>query len=137
VTRRTRLHRFLAAFSALWLAISIAEPAVLHLCPMHDGVAAAAGTQGDHTGHGAHAAADAAADANAPSDEESSCLCIGDCPAAAGVSLLPAGVAITDVVLTIGTDSGLPDFEYLPVSRALLLPFANGPPSLPPSIRVS
>jgi hypothetical protein len=136
VTRRTRLHRFLAAFSALWLAISIAEPTVLHLCPMHDGAAAVAAPS-DHAGHASHAAADAAEDANAPSDEESACLCIGDCPAATGTGLLPERVTIIDIVVRVGSDSGLPAFEYVPVSRALLLPFANGPPSLPPSTRVS
>jgi hypothetical protein len=122
------LRRLFGSFCALWLAISIAEPALLHACPMHDGVTAEAGSGGHH----AHGAAD---DASAPDAKRVACLCLGDCAAAAAVGLAPMRLALLDARILAMADAGLPDHAYVPVARTLLLPFANGPPSLPPSSR--
>lgn len=117
----------------LWFAISIAQPALLHACPMHDvATAEAAGQPASHHGHGA-----SEVDSSAPSESHrASCTCMGDCAAAAGLGLLTPRVALLEVSVIATQDAGLPDHDYVPVARALLLPFANGPPSLPPSQRV-
>jgi hypothetical protein len=119
---RSLLHRLLGALCALWFAISVAEPALLHACPMHDGTAA--GRQADHHVHGE------ATDTTPPDGtERAPCLCLGDCAAASAMGLAASHVGVVEVAVVASADAGLPDHAYVPVARALLLPFANGPPS--------
>jgi hypothetical protein len=130
--RRSLPHRLLAAFCAVWLAISIAAPGLVHECPMHGSVAPV-----QLAAHGSHAGSHAAShDAAAPEHAAAACSCLGDCAAAGGVSLAAAPMALLDAPVVAVVDPGLPDHAYVPVAHALLLPFANGPPSLPPSVRV-
>jgi len=85
-----------------------------------------------HDGHAAHdlhsAHADTAAEREQPSGDRSCCTCPGECAAAS-----PAAFATTPTTLAVVTaatiDSGLPDYEYVPVAAAHVLPFANGPPT--------
>jgi len=131
--RRSLPHRLLGAFCALWLAISIAAPGFVHECPAHGGMVAASAEGGHGAGHGAgHATHDGGSrDHDAPT-----CSCLGDCASANSVSLASAPVALVDAPVVAVIDPGLPNHAYVPVARALRLPFANGPPSLPPSARV-
>jgi len=130
--RRSPPHRLLAAFCALWLAISIAAPGLVHDCPMHGSAAPL-----QLAAHGGHATSHAAPDdADAPDHAAQPCSCLGDCSAAGAVSLAAPPVALLDAPVVAVLDPGIPDHAYVPVARALLLPFANGPPSLPPSARV-
>jgi len=131
---RPVLRRLFGSFCMLWFAISVAKPALLHACPMHDVVTPAATptAPASHHQHGA-----TAVDASAPDDAgHASCTCVGECAAAASLGMLAPGVALLEASVVAMTDAGLPDHAYVPVARALLLPFANGPPSLPPSQRV-
>lgn len=127
--RRPLPHRLLAAFCALWLAISIAAPGLVHECAAHGGLVSTSADAGHAAGHGTHDGG--SGDHGAPA-----CSCLGDCASANAVSLAAAPVALLDAPVVEATDPGLPDHAYVPVARALLLPFANGPPSLPPSARV-
>lgn len=126
--RRPLPHRLLAAFCALWLAISIARPGIVHDCPMHGGATAG------HAAHQAgHSAASHASHGSTDGQAASVCSCLGDCAAAGAVSLAPMRLALGEGRIVETQDPGLPAHAYVPVARALLLPFANGPPALPPS----
>jgi hypothetical protein len=127
--RRSLPHRLLGAFCALWLAISIAAPGLVHECPAHGGLVAASAAGGHSAGHSTH-------DGGSRDHGAPTCSCLGDCASANTVSLVSAPVALLDAPVVAMIDPGLPDHSYVPVARALLLPFANGPPSLPPSARV-
>lgn len=122
---RTNPGRIVAALLALWLAVSTAGP-WLHACPVHDGVgAAAAAGHGGHSGHGVAASQD---DRDAPApDSAHLCRCPGSCCTVTPLEL-PRGVTVTAAPVVSLRDPGLPDHAYVPVSRTLLLPFANGPP---------
>jgi hypothetical protein len=138
--RRSLPHRLLAAFCAVWVAISIAAPDLVHECAMHPSTSS--GQAGpvapiQPAAHGGHGGSHAAShDAGTPEHAGSVCSCLGDCAAAAGVSLVAAPVALLEAPVVAVIDPGLPAHAYVPVARALRLPFANGPPSLPPSARV-
>ena len=107
--RRSLWHRALAAVMAAWLAIVMAEPALLHACPTH-GVAPATG--------------------DAPAQHGHQCTCLGQCHAPVGVAAPAALVSLASGLEVVAArDSGLPDFEYAPVAAAHVLPFANGPPA--------
>ena len=133
--RRSLWYRALAALMAAWLAIVMAEPAVLHACPMHGGAhaAASAAVQG---GAGsamtmAHDAASHASDAPAHPAHGHQCTCLGQCCTPVGVAAPATVVAlVTAPDSAAARDAGLPDFEYVPVAAAHVLPFPNGPPTL-------
>lgn len=113
--------RALAAAFTLWFALVLIEPAVLHACPVHNPapVPTSAG-EGAHHGHEAAPAPDHHSGAQ--------CLCLGDCTTITGVGL-PSSIATLVVpTTTSGRDTGLPDYAYLPVAAAHVIPFANGPP---------
>ena len=130
--RRSLWHRALAAVMAAWLAIVMAEPAVLHACPMHGGVGM---THAASAAHGVamemtHHAASAPADSPAQPAHGHQCTCLGQCSAPVGVAAPAALVALAPTIETVAArDGGLPDFEYVPVAAAHVLPFANGPPT--------
>jgi hypothetical protein len=135
--RRPLWNRAVAAVMAVWLAIVMAEPAALHSCPMHGGLAVGASAAGQE--HAVSAvphpgSTDAAMHRGAPAPGHGGghqCTCLGRCAAAVGVAAPAPRVVLTSVVETAATrDSGLPDFEYVPVAAAHVLPFANGPPTV-------
>jgi hypothetical protein len=133
------MSRCLAGVLATWLAICLAEPAQLHTCTMHGGLAIVPGTDaGTHdfssatdrgatgaaTGHSHH-------DQGNDSDGESrQCSCFGDCNtgsapigvAASGISLLTVAVIETSATAVIHDSPRA-------VSAHFLLPFSNGPPA--------
>jgi hypothetical protein len=136
--RLARYSRPLNALFALWFALVLGDPGVLHSCPMHGGhgSAHAGSVAATPTLHGAHAAhAAPAADAGAPEaahhgDTPAPCTCVGHCcaaPAVAPVSpvaVLAVPEAVADVRHPVSTPS-----RDAPASPDLRLPFANGPPT--------
>jgi len=74
-------HRTLAAVLALWLVALVAEPAAVHPCPMHDGVASASGAALAHAGMRMAASGMDDAHPGAPAHAHG-CTCLGDCAAA-------------------------------------------------------
>ena len=129
--RRSLWHRALAAFMAAWLAIVMAEPAVLHACPTHGGAHAASMQGGRANGMTmAHGAAAQTSEAPAHPAHGHQCTCLGQCCAPVGVAAPASAVALVTALETDATrDTGLPAFEYVPVAAAHVLPFANGPPT--------
>jgi len=131
--RRSLWHRALAAVMAAWLAIVMAEPALLHACPTHGGAAGEA--HAAVAQHGAamgmtHGKAPATGDAPAQPAHGHQCTCLGQCHAPVGVAAPAALVSLASgLEVAAARDSGLPDFEYAPVAAAHVLPFANGPPT--------
>jgi hypothetical protein len=125
--RRPIWSRALAALFALWFTVYTVEPVALHACDVHDaprGAAAATMQSADmHAGHSV-----ATTDDGEPSGKTSCCTCPGDC-ATTSLTVLPTTATVVSVVTTATTDSGLPDYEYVPVAAAHVLPFANGPPT--------
>jgi hypothetical protein len=127
---RSPLHRLVGVLLALWLVVFTTAPAAVHACPVHDGAGAQAhGTS--HGGHNGHAAMTAMGhdEAPAPADHASKavCQCPGSCSTVTPVQL--AAIAPVDLATIVATtDPGLPEFAYVAISRALLLPYANGPP---------
>lgn len=120
--RRSPAHRIFGALLALWFALAMGEPVSLHACPMHDGVAAAAAQHG-----GSHAAMHHQPAEHGKSARHS-CTCIGQCCASSIAH--PAQAPTVAARLVAARDPGLPDHRYTPVARALLLPWANGPPAV-------
>jgi hypothetical protein len=122
---------------ATWIAICLAEPAQLHTCAMHGGLAISPAAGGGAHGHSAaveqftthSGAAHSHQDQNSDSQSRQ-CSCIGDCNAgsspiglaAAGISLATAAISETSAI-EVAYDSPhvvAPDF---------FLPFSNGPPT--------
>jgi hypothetical protein len=109
----------------LWLAFAIADPGVLHSCPMHGGMPAA--TSLSHAaGHAHHHAP------QAPEHHHGACTCIGACTAATAIF---APTAATTIALgtIVDTHVATPAFESRVSARdaQYRLPFSNGPPSSP------
>ena len=141
MTRRSRWVRPFAAMFALWFAVMVGDPGMLHSCPMHGGhgaagVGAAAGTHATHAMHATHAAHDADGSSAATHDGTSQhhggtgpCTCVGQCCAASIVAPLPH-VAATHLPATVARMEPLPlrAAGDAPASPDLRLPFANGPP---------
>jgi hypothetical protein len=136
---RSFFTRIVSAVFAFWFAVFTAEPMALHTCPVHDG--GAPGGAASHMEHGSGGAmhmsgsmADHASHAgqkgeSAPQHAGAKvCQCPGSCCNAAPIALRAFPVLDVPPVIELA-DSGLPDYEYVAVSRSLLLPFANGPPS--------
>ena len=118
---RRRVSRSLAALFTVWFAVALVEPAVLHVCPVHDAVASTLPASA-HV-HGGH-------DDASPSHPGTTahCLCLGDCAKIGSVGL-PASVTIlAAAAINDARDTGLPDYAYVPVAVAHVIPFANGPP---------
>lgn len=142
MTRRSRWARPLVALFALWFAVILGDPGMLHSCSMHGGhggaieVAAAPsghdmhGAEGMHATHAAESA-DAVSHQGAPHHGGTGvCTCMGQCCAASIVAPLPtvaalhvpASVALVEPPLLVA-------FDDAPASSDLRLPFANGPPT--------
>jgi len=129
---RSPLHRLFGALLALWLVVFTAQPAALHACPVHDGPAAghSGGSHGG-AGHSSHASAVGHAQheqAQTPDHAGSQfCQCPGSCCTVSAVQLPSIEPSVIAAVVAT-RDPGLPEYAYVAVSRALLLPYANGPP---------
>ena len=130
------LSRPLSALFALWFAIVLGDPGVLHSCPMHGGHGAAhsAAMMGNaaaaHEGHVMHHAAAPASDASHHQDAPAPCTCLGHCcatPAAAPVPAV-AAVLVPEAVAEVGHPLPAPSSDA-PASPDRRLPFANGPPT--------
>src|ERR1041384_6038633 len=119
----TRLiHRIGAGLLALWFTVVTVEPARLHACPMHDGLAIATveHAHASHAGHMGHGAP------TSPESQKHSCSCIGSC-ATATTPALPTTVSF-DIVGAGAESHGIAALSR-PASRvAFVLPFGNGPP---------
>jgi len=114
--------RRLLALLPLWLAFAIADPGVLHSCPMHGGSPAATPSHG--AGHAHHQAP------QAPVHHHGACTCIGACTAA---SVIFAPTAATTIALgwIVDTHVATPAFDSRVSTREaqFRLQFSNGPPS--------
>jgi hypothetical protein len=135
---RSLFTRIVSALFAFWFAVFTAEPVALHTCPVHDGAGVAS-----HGGHAASASTHqmAAMDHGAPESSDAAghgrlpghggkkvCQCPGSCCTVAPFALRAIPGIDVPAELELA-DSGLPAYEYVAVSRSVLLPFANGPPT--------
>jgi hypothetical protein len=149
MTRRARWTRPFAALFALWFAVIIGDPGLLHACPMHgnhgSAHAAAASTAGGHhaaTMHTSAATSDEAS-SNAPAgmshqtshdashhSGSNTCTCVGQCCATPAIAPVPA-VANLHVPATVALVEPVQRVALQPATTApdLRLPFANGPPT--------
>ena len=113
--QRPLLSRFVALLLGFWFIAVSAGPELTHACPTHGSHAATASA---HAGHGA-----------TPAPEKSNqCTCLGQCCSSAPVAMASAHIALIDVSTVATHDTGLPDYEYVPVAAQHVLPPANGPP---------
>jgi hypothetical protein len=144
------MRRLLASFLMLWVAVLAAEPAALHACAMHDGAGAAhhgasanATTSPDeHSAHTAHASSEVQAShgvlgdrsQDAPAPSVPGCSCVGDCSAAALTPLVAALVTVHEVPGTKTTVAVATTSLTAVTTAGLVLPFANAPPLLPPTL---
>ena len=119
--------RRLLVLLPLWLAFAIADPGVLHSCPMHGGgPAAALASQSHGSGHAHHHAP------RAPEHHQGACTCIGACTAATA-SFAPTAVTTIALGSIVDTHVATPAFASRVSARdsQYRLPFSNGPPSAP------
>jgi hypothetical protein len=130
------LARPVAMLFALWFAIVLGDPGMLHTCAMHGGhgghgaVSAAAAVA--HDGHMTHGAAHQSAPADAPQPKAPApCTCLGHCCAVTVAAPLPA-LATVPVPVAVAEERhplAAPAVEA-PAAPDRRLPFANGPPTV-------
>lgn len=129
--RLRRLSRPLNAIFALWFAIVLGDPGVLHSCPMHGGHGATHAAASAHAGHDMHGAQPAAtSDSAEHHDAPAPCTCVGHCCAASSVAPIPTvpAVHVPAAVAEVQHPLTAPSADA-PASPDLRLPFANGPPT--------
>jgi hypothetical protein len=116
-----------AALFALWFAIVLGDPGLLHSCPMHGAHAAQASSASAHAMHGT-ASAHHGSQKQLPTGP---CTCVGHCCATTAVAPLPR-LATFAVPAHVAQPVAFPEFpsEQVPASPDLRLPFANGPPQV-------
>jgi hypothetical protein len=149
MTRRARWTRPFIALFALWFAVVLGDPGLLHSCPMHGGhgAAHAAASAGDvhqaHGAHGAHASDDVAsagamqhdaqhdAQQSAPHHGKTGpCTCVGHCCAVSAVASVPATSAVhVPTTLARAEQPLVVALGHAPAAPDTRLPFANGPPT--------
>ena len=134
--RRNLISRSLASLLGTWLAICLAEPAQLHTCTMHGGLAVVqTAADGSHasvaTGHGATRAETGHSHHDQSSDSQSrQCTCLGDCNAGSSqVGIAAAGISLLTVATTEAAAAELVYDSPRIVAPDFLLPFSNGPPT--------
>ena len=128
--RLRRLSRPLNAIFALWFAIVLGDPGVLHSCPMHGGHGGRHAATA-HAGHAMHVAQPTAtSDAAEHHDAPAPCPCVGQCCAASTVAPVPTvpAVHVPEAVAEVQHPLPLPSTDA-PASPDLRLPVANGPPA--------
>jgi hypothetical protein len=132
------LTRPLTALFALWFAVMLGDPGLLHTCAMHGGhgshgaTPAATAAHDAPMAHGAHGAMHQSAPADAPRpDAAGPCTCIGHCCAVTVAAPLPTPATIPVPVAVAQErhplDAPAADAPAAPDRR---LPFANGPPTV-------
>ena len=126
--RRNLISRVLASVLATWLAICLAEPAQLHTCTMHGGLAVVQTAAGDI--HGSVATGHSHHDEQRSDSQSRQCTCIGDCNAGSfQLGIVAAGISLLTVATT---EASAPELVYdspRVVAPDFLLPFSNGPPT--------
>jgi hypothetical protein len=152
----SRLSRSLTALFALWFAVVLGDPGVLHACAMHGGThgsevsaerahsggrggmhdvhgasetPAEAVQQSGHGGHAGHGAHGATGGAEHGGKAPGPCTCVGHCCAASAAASIPVVAALESpaVVAAHRAPRAAPS-DDAPASPDLRLPFANGPP---------
>jgi hypothetical protein len=126
------MFRILAGMLSLWLVVCLAEPAQLHTCVMHGGLAinTAGGSHhaAMHSAHGASAATTQHSQHQGNDDRANQCTCLGDCSTGRTV----VEVARPQISFASNTvEVPAPDFFYASpalVAPHFLRPFPNGPP---------
>jgi hypothetical protein len=122
---------------ALWFAVVLGDPGMLHSCPMHGGGMAhgaqsAEQTSAQPSAHAAHGAeAGAPAGHGSQPDAAHHCSCASHCSATPIVAPLSAAAAmhVPVAVAEARHPRGAPS-DDAPASPDLRLPFANGPPAV-------
>jgi hypothetical protein len=135
------LARPFAVLFALWFAIVLGDPGMLHTCAMHGGhgghgatpaAPAAATTHDAHAAHGTHGAAHQSAPADAPQpNAPAPCTCIGHCCAVTVAAPLPT-LSTVPVPVAVAQERHPLDAPAIdaPAAPDRRLPFANGPPTV-------
>lgn len=124
--RRPLWYRALIGAWGFWFAAVLIGPESLHACPVHGGHAAHMAMGGHHAGSMPNVAHGSSQDAR---HESAECTCLGACccsPSAitpTTASRIPVGT-VTGAVTAV-----YPEVVPPRISRASLLPFANGPPA--------
>jgi hypothetical protein len=130
--RRSWVARCFASLFAVWFAVSLAEPAMLHACPMHGAHAGGQlGAPDAHALHRAHGAGDVAThDTQRVPHPASHCTCLGSCTASSSGAVLPTTAALLPHPLTFSVAPPVHAVVARVITRAsFLLPYANGPPA--------
>jgi|GEM_PF-1841718 len=133
VSRDSLFFRILAGVLSVWLVICLAEPAQLHTCVMHGGLAIDATASASHHGstHAVHDVASTGAQhSHHQSDGKQSnqCSCLGDC--SAGRTLVGI-IAPRATFAPAAMEASPTAFAYASpaiVAPHFRLPFSNGPP---------
>jgi hypothetical protein len=130
---RNTLSRSFAGLLSIWLAVCMAEPAQLHTCTMHGGLAIQTSVPGVHANHRAHheeTRPQTGSNRGHHSDSQSrQCSCLGDCSTAGAAVGLPATIVSLEAIAAIRESGPRFDAASSVVSAGNhLLPFANGPP---------
>lgn len=126
------LFRILAGVLSVWLVVCLSEPAQLHTCVMHGGLAIDAYAGASHHGamHSTHGASSAAKHSNHQNDDRQAnqCTCLGDCNTVGTVvGVVAPSISFASNVVEVP----VPAFAYASpviVAPHFLRPFSNGPP---------
>ena len=132
VSRDSLFFRILAGVLSVWLVICLAEPAQLHTCVMHGGLAIDATASASHHGstHAVHDVASTGAQhSHHQSDGKQSnqCSCLGDCSAGTLVGIIAPRATFAPAAMEASPTA----FAYASpaiVAPHFRLPFSNGPP---------
>src|SRR3954470_20872434 len=132
VVQRNVMFRILASVLSVWLVVCLAEPAQLHTCVMHGGLAINASHATHHAAtHSAHTTAATVAKHSQPQKDgghATQCTCLGDCSTGGTV------VAVTASPISLASNTvEVPAAPFAYASPAIvapqfLRPFSNGPP---------
>jgi hypothetical protein len=128
VMRRTTLgSRSITILFALWFAMVLGDPGVLHACPMHGALDASSTPAASHAMHAGAAMPDSGH--SHEHGAHTGCTCVGHCCATPGTT--PASTAATfSLVAHVVETSARREFprDDIPRSPDLRLPLATAPP---------
>jgi hypothetical protein len=118
--RQKSWFRALATVLAVWFPLIVGEPGVVHACPAHGGVAAAAATMAHHHG---------ASHDSQPGHDHHNCTCISCCVGSVVASPTPAAVATVFVAAIRDADTAHRVVGSIPrQAPEYSRPFTTGPP---------
>jgi hypothetical protein len=140
--RRDLMLRVLRALLAVWFVLTVGEPSVVHICPMHAsaaaeladgpfGTAQAAPGRADAADHasGHHAGHGALHHSHAPGHHAHHCTCISSCVGSASLVLAPAGYRFeAPALVAVFEPAALPGDVAALEDPPHLLPPGTGPP---------